>query len=96
MAPADELDLLVDGGGLLRHTFTSLWRTHALAPAVTRTRLEAQVRAELSAQVEKVRDVAEGTFGGTVTVDSALATGTELTIALPLPPQREADRRTAL
>ena len=46
--------------------------------------------------LEKVRDVAEGTFGGTVTVDSALATGTELTIALPLPPQREADRRTAL
>jgi len=48
------------------------------------------------ANIEKVRGVAEGTFGGTVTVESTLATGTKLTIALPLPPQREADRRAGL
>ncbi len=51
-----KLDLLVDAEGLLRHSFQSLWRAHALASAVTRARLEAQVRAELDAQVEKVRD----------------------------------------
>jgi hypothetical protein len=41
----------------------------------------------------KARTVAEGTFGGTIAVESALATGTKLTITLPLPPQREFDRR---
>ncbi len=46
-----------------------------------------------AANLSKARSVAEGTFGGTVTVESALATGTKFTIALPLPPQREADRR---
>jgi len=55
VAPAGQLDLLVDAEGLLRHGFMSLWRAHALATGATRTRLEAQVRAELSAQVEKVR-----------------------------------------
>jgi len=48
------------------------------------------------ANLEKVRGVAEGTFGGTVSVETALATGTTWTIALPLPAQREADRRAAL
>ncbi|MGH7519778.1 MAG: hypothetical protein ACREMI_00720 [Gemmatimonadales bacterium] len=45
------------------------------------------------ANLSKTRSVAEDTFGGTVMVDSALATGTKFTIALPLPPQREGDRR---
>lgn len=56
VAPAGELDLLVDAGGFLRQSFQSLWRAHAVGTAATRTRLEAQVRAELSAQVEKVRE----------------------------------------
>lgn len=56
VAPAGEVDLLVNTAGLLRHGFLSLWRAHALATAVTRARLEGQVRAELYAQVEKVRD----------------------------------------
>ena len=56
--------------------------------------LELTVRGRGSpANMEKVRGVAEGTFGGTVKVESALATGTTCIIALPLPPQREADRR---
>jgi signal transduction histidine kinase len=46
-----------------------------------------------SANVAKVREVTEGTFGGSMSVESALATGTKFTIALPLPPQREGDRR---
>ena len=45
-----------------------------------------------SANVAKVRGAVESAFGGTVVVQSALATGTKFTIALPLPPQREADR----
>ena len=45
------------------------------------------------ASLAKTRSVAEDTFGGSVTVESALATGTKFTIALPLPPQREGDRR---
>lgn len=48
-----------------------------------------------AANLSKARSVAEGMFGGTVTVESALATGTKFTIALPLPPQREADRRAS-
>ena len=47
------------------------------------------------ASVAKTRSVVESVFGGNVTVASALATGTTITIALPLPPQREADRRPA-
>lgn len=39
---------------------------------------------------EKVRGVAENIFGGTVTVESALATGTRFTLSLPMPPQRSA------
>src|SRR5438309_11160412 len=57
--------------------------------------LELTVRGRGSAaNLEKLRGVAETTFGGTVTVESALATGTKFTIALPLPPQREAEHRT--
>jgi signal transduction histidine kinase len=40
----------------------------------------------------KVRSVAENAFNGTVKVDSASGDTTTLTIALPLPPQREGDR----
>src|SRR3989449_1415092 len=41
----------------------------------------------------KVRSMAENAFNGTVKVDSPSGDTTTLTIALPLPPQREADRR---
>ena len=44
----------------------------------------------------KVRSVAEATFGGSVAVESAVATGTTFTIALPLPPQREGDAAGSL
>src|SRR5438034_8525779 len=46
------------------------------------------------ADLAKVRAVAENAFNGTVTVDSPSGDTTTLTIALPLPPQREADRRS--
>jgi hypothetical protein len=46
-----------------------------------------------AAHLGKTRSVAESIFGGTVTVESTLATGTRCTITLPLPPQREADMR---
>jgi YdjC-like protein len=55
LTPAPELDLLVDAQGFLRHSFTSLWRAHALATPATRRRLEAQVRAEFRAQATRVR-----------------------------------------
>jgi signal transduction histidine kinase len=42
----------------------------------------------------KARAVTVETFGGTLTVESALATGSTFTLALPLPPQRETDRKT--
>src|SRR6266498_3621315 len=42
-----------------------------------------------AANLAKVRSVTEARFGGSVAVESALATGTTLTIALPLPPQRQ-------
>jgi signal transduction histidine kinase len=45
--------------------------------------------------IAKARDVAENVFGGKVTVESSLAGGTTLAIALPLPPQRETDRHPA-
>jgi predicted glycoside hydrolase/deacetylase ChbG (UPF0249 family) len=56
VAPAAALDLLVDRTGLLRWSFPSLWWAHASATSAARSRLEAQVRQELHAQVEKVRD----------------------------------------
>src|SRR5258705_1655218 len=46
------------------------------------------------ADLAKVRAVAENAFSGTVTVDSPSGDTTTLTIALPLPPQREVDRRS--
>ena len=46
------------------------------------------------ANLAKARSVTEETFGGTLTIESALAKGATFTIALPLPPQREADRKT--
>jgi len=56
--------------------------------------LELVVRGRGSAaNLAKARSVTEEVFGGAVTAESALATGTKLTIVLPLPPQREADRR---
>jgi len=45
------------------------------------------------ADLAKVRSVAENAFNGTVKVDAASGDTTTLTIALPLPPQREGDRR---
>jgi hypothetical protein len=44
------------------------------------------------ADLAKVRSVAESAFNGTVNVSPSGDT-TTLTIALPLPPQREGDRR---
>lgn len=56
--------------------------------------LELVVRGRGSPEnLTKARRVAEETFGGTVSIESALTTGTKFTVALPLPPQREADRR---
>ena len=46
------------------------------------------------ADLTRVRSVAESAFSGTVRVDSPSGDTTTLTIALPLPPQREADRRS--
>ena len=46
------------------------------------------------ADLTKVRSVAESAFNGTVKVESPSGDTTTLTIALPLPPQREGDRRT--
>jgi len=46
------------------------------------------------ANIAKARSVTEESFGGRLTVESTLATGTTFTIALALPPQREADRKT--
>jgi hypothetical protein len=48
-----------------------------------------------AANLAKTRSVAESIFGGTVNVESTLATGTRFTITLPLPLQREADVRRA-
>jgi signal transduction histidine kinase len=47
-----------------------------------------------AANLAKARSVTEETFGGKLAVASSLATGTTFTLALPLPPQREADRKT--
>lgn len=57
--------------------------------------LELVVRGGRSlADLTKVRSVAENAFNGTVKVDSTSGDTTTLTIALPLPPQREGDRRS--
>jgi hypothetical protein len=45
------------------------------------------------ADLTKVRNVAEHAFSGTVKLESPSGDTTILTIALPLPPQREGDRR---
>jgi signal transduction histidine kinase len=45
------------------------------------------------ANLAKVRTVTEEMFSGTVSVESPSGSGTTFTIALPLPPQREGDRR---
>jgi signal transduction histidine kinase len=45
------------------------------------------------ADLTKVRNVAENAFHGSVKIESPSADTTTLTIALPLPPQREGDRR---
>ncbi len=56
--------------------------------------LELVVRGGRSlADLDKVRSVAENAFNGTVKVHAASGDTTTLTIALPLPPQREGDRR---
>lgn len=72
------------------------------APSPVAVRLEQKGREiELIVQgrgagsdLSKVRTVTKETFDGKLTVASALATGTTFTISLPLPPQREADRKT--
>jgi len=88
-------DLLV---GIVRHAA----ETNTGQPAPVRVTLE-QKGKELQlvvrggralADLAKVRTVAENAFNGTVTVDAPSGDTTTLTIALPLPPQREADRRS--
>lgn len=57
--------------------------------------LELVVRGRGSgANVAKARSVIEEIFGGRLAVESTLATGTKFTITLPLPEQRQGDRRT--
>jgi len=87
-------DMLV---GIVRHAA----ETNTGRPAPVRVQLEQKgkelelvVRGGRSlADLAKVRSVAENAFNGTVKVDAASADTTTLTIALPLPPQREGDRR---
>lgn len=55
VAPAAGLGLLVGNDGLLRSSFQSLLRAHTFGSAKLRSALEAQVRTELTAQVERVR-----------------------------------------
>jgi signal transduction histidine kinase len=70
-------------------------------PSPVTVHLEAKTRAlELvvrgrgsGANIAKARSVTEETFGGTLTVEAALTTGTKFTITLPLPQQRQGDRR---
>lgn len=75
--------------------------TSAGKPTLVRVQLE-QIGKELQlvvrggralADLTKVRSVAESAFNGTVKIESPAGEATTLTIALPLPPQREADRR---
>lgn len=61
VAPAEEVDLLLDGGGFFRHSFFSLWLLHLRSTAEARLRLERQVRAELDAQVETLQRARHGT-----------------------------------
>ena len=46
------------------------------------------------ADLARVRTVTEDVFGGTVTIDSPAESETTLTIALPVPPQREGEARS--
>ena len=76
--------------------------THTGLPTAVRVQLEQKGKAlELVVRggralgdLTKVRSVAETAFNGTVKVESPSSDTTTLTIALPLPPQREADRRS--
>ena len=87
-------DMLV---GIVRHAA----ETNTGQPAPVRVQLEQKgkelelvVRGGRSlADLDKVRSVAENAFNGTVKVHAASGDTTTLTIALPLPPQREGDRR---
>jgi signal transduction histidine kinase len=88
-------DMLV---GIVRHAA----ETHTGQPTAVRVQLE-QKGKELQlvvrggralADLAKVRSVAESAFSGTVKIESPADDTTTLTIALPLPPQREGDRRT--
>jgi len=75
--------------------------TNTGQPAPVRVQLEMKGR-ELElvvrggkplADLSKVRSVAESAFNGTVKIETPSDDTTTLTIALPLPPQREGDRR---
>ena len=79
-----EVDLLVDTGGLLRNSFRSLWRTHAFGTAAIRTRLEAQVRAELYAQARKVRDAMGATCRCASTATSTCTISRLYSTSLPI------------
>ena len=46
------------------------------------------------ADLARVRTVTEDVFGGTVTIESPAESETTLTIALPVPPQREGEARS--
>lgn len=54
--------------------------------------LELVVRGRGRVDVAKARSVAEDVFGGRVTIETPPGEETTLTIALPLPPQREGER----
>ena len=56
LLPAKSVDLLTGGDGEFNMGFVSLWKKHLLSGRRVKERLEAQVRAEFSAQISRVAE----------------------------------------
>src|SRR3989344_4679070 len=56
VAPRGEVLLLVDKNGLFKHSFVSLWFFYLLSFPNKRQRIQAQIKAELSAQIRKTQN----------------------------------------